>query len=220
VNLQLAELYDYDALRKEPEATMYVVRAQRATLVLGSTQSPEILDAQRAGETPLRRRRGGGGLVLVQPGDLWIDWWIPADDPRWRRDVHASSRMVGEWWADVLRAVVPGVVTVHDGPLAGDRAYRLVCFAGRGPGEVFVDGVKVVGVTQWRVREGMFVSTIMLAHPSSDVLPYLLEIPDGIGRALEHHVLSSVTDAGPEELVAALRRSSGPWRERAIQLPD
>jgi len=218
VNLRLTELYDYDALRKETAATMYVVRAERATLVLGSAQAPEILDARRVGETPLRHRRGGGGLVLVQPDDLWIDWWIPADDPRWRRDVHASSRMVGEWWADALRAVVPGEVTVHDGPLAGDPAYRLVCFAGRGPGEVFVDRVKAVGVTQWRVREGMFVSTIMLAHPSSDVLPYLLEIPDGIGQALEHRVLSSITDVRPEELVVALQRSSGPWRERAIQL--
>ncbi len=65
VNLRLTELYDYDALRKESEPTMYVARAQRATLVLGSTQSPEILDARRVGETPLRRRRGGGGLVLV-----------------------------------------------------------------------------------------------------------------------------------------------------------
>src|ERR1019366_5455932 len=110
VNLQLIELYDYDTLRSEREATMYVVRADRATIVLGSAQSIEILDAQQVGETPLRRRRGGGGLVLAQPDDLWIDWWIPADDPRWRSDVHASSRMVGQWWADVLKDVVRGEV--------------------------------------------------------------------------------------------------------------
>ena len=220
MNLRLTELYDYDALRSEREATMYVVRAERAMIVLGSAQSIEILDAQQADETPLRRRRGGGGLVLVQPDDLWIDWWIPANDPRWRSDVHASSRMIGQWWADVLKEVVRGDVTVHDGPIQGERAYRLVCFAGRGPGEVFVDGVKAVGVTQWRVREGMFVSTIMHAHPSDDVLRYLKEVPEGLARALEHQVLSSITDVDVEALTDSLRHAGGSWQYRAIHLHD
>lgn len=216
VNFQLTELYDYDTLRSEREATMFVVHPDRTLLVLGSAQSIEILDEEHVGEIVLRRRRGGGGLVLVQPDDLWIDWWIPADDLRWRRDVHASSRMVGQWWADVLKDVVRGEVTVHDGPLEGDPAYRLVCFAGRGPGEVFVDGVKAVGVTQWRVREGIFVSTIMHAHASNAVLGYLREVPDGLDRALEHPVLSSLTGVGPETLIGALRRADGPWQHRSI----
>ena len=220
MNLQLTELYDYDTLRSDREATMYVVRADRATIVLGSAQSIEILDAQQVGETPLRRRRGGGGLVLAQPDDLWIDWWIPADDPRWRSDVHASSRMVGQWWADVLKEVVRGDVTVHDGPIEGDRAYRLVCFAGRGPGEVFVDGAKAVGVTQWRVREGLFVSTIMHAHPSDDVLGYLQEVPEGLAGALEHQVLSSITDVDAEVLTESLRHAGGSWQYRVIHLHD
>jgi lipoate-protein ligase A len=187
---------------------------------LGSAQSIEILDAPRVGETPLRRRRGGGGLVLVRPDDLWVDWWIPVDDPRWRSDVHASSRMVGQWWADVLKEVARGDVTVHDGPIEGDRAHRLVCFAGRGPGEVFVDGVKAVGVTQWRVREGIFVSTIMHAHPSDEVLSYLKEVPEGLAPALEHQVLSSITDVGAEVLLESLRYSGGTWQYRAIRLHD
>jgi lipoate-protein ligase A len=199
---------------------MYVVHAVRPTLVLGSAQSIDILDEHRVGETPLRRRRGGGGLVLVRPDDLWIDWWIPFDDPRWRSDVHASSRTVGEWWAHALKDVVRGDVTVHDGPIEGDQAYRLVCFAGRGPGEVFVDGVKAVGVTQWRVREGMFVSTIVHAHASRDVLDYLREVPEGLAGALEHQVLSSITDVGAEALVDSLRYSGGSWQYRAISLGD
>jgi lipoate-protein ligase A len=218
VNDQLTELYDYDELRSESEATMYVVRTSRPTLVLGSTQSPDLLDLEQVGDVPVRRRRGGGGLVLLQPDDLWIDWWIPAGDPRWRSDVHASSRMVGQWWADVLANVVEGVVTVHDGPLEGDPAYRLVCFAGRGPGEVFVDGKKAVGVTQWRVREGIFVSTVMHAHPSNDVVRFLRIVPDGLERALAHQVLSSFTGVSRETLIAALRQTSGPWRERDIDL--
>jgi lipoate-protein ligase A len=214
----LAELYDYDALRSERQATMYVVRPDRPTLVLGSTQSTDLLDETQLGEVPLRRRRGGGGLVLLQPDDLWIDWWIPADDPRWRSDVRESSRLAGQWWADVLVEVVRGDVSVHDGPLEGDLAFRLVCFAGRGPGEVFIDGLKAVGVTQWRVREGLFVSTVMPAHASSDVARFIKEVPAGLEAALEHHLWPSLTDVAPAKLIEALGSSGGPWRHRAIQL--
>jgi lipoate---protein ligase len=157
-------------------------------------------------------------MVGLQHDDLWIDWWIPADDPRWRSDVHATSRLVGQWWADVLMDVVDGVVTVHDGPLEGDPAYRLVCFAGRGPGEVFLDDKKAVGVTQWRVREGIFVSTVMHAHASNDVVRFLRVVPDGLERALAHQVLSSITGVSREALIAALCQMGGPWRERVIDL--
>jgi lipoate---protein ligase len=218
VKAQFRELYDYDLLRKESEATIYAVTPERGTLVLGSTQSMDILDPERVADVPIRRRRGGGGLVFVRPDDLWVDWWIPADDDRWRSDVHASSRMVGEWWADVLKQFVAGDVTVHDGTLEGDPAYRLVCFAGRGPGEVFVDGKKAVGVTQWRVREGIFLSTVMHAHASNDVLDYLRDVPEGLDKALDHQVLSSLTTADPEMVIKTLRGSGGPWQFRAVSL--
>jgi lipoate-protein ligase A len=218
VKAQFRELYDYDELRKQSEATIYDVSLERATLVLGSTQSVDILDPERLAHVPIRRRRGGGGLVLLRPDDLWVDWWIPADDRRWRGDVRASSRMVGEWWAGVLRQIVPGEVTVHDGPLEGDPAYRLVCFAGRGPGEVFVDGVKAVGVTQWRVREGIFLSTVMHAHSSNDVLDYLRDVPEGLDHALEHLVVSSLPDVDRSTVLDALRRTDGPWQFRSLTL--
>jgi lipoate---protein ligase len=218
VRPQIRELYDYDELRKESEATIFAITLERATLVLGSTQSTDILDPERLGDIAIRRRRGGGGLVLVRPGDLWVDWWIPAGDERWRGDVHASSRLVGESWADALRPFVAGDVTVHEGPLEGEPAHRLVCFAGRGPGEVFVDGKKAVGVTQWRVREGIFLSTVMPAHAPFDVLAYLHDVPEGLERALEHQDLSSLTDADPATLLEALCRTNGPWQFRAVNI--
>jgi lipoate-protein ligase A len=218
VTSSVTELYDYEALRSEPEATMFVVQPLRSTVVLGSAQSIDLLDGPTLGDTPVRRRRGGGGLVLLQPDDIWVDWWIPASDSRWSHDVHVSSLMAGTWWAEVLREVTPGNVTVHDGPLEGDPAFRLVCFAGRGPGEVFVDARKAVGVTQWRVREGIFLSSVVHARASGDVLRYLNDVPAGLDQALHHQVLSSLTDVDPGTLIEALALVSGPWQRRSIQL--
>lgn len=214
----LAELYDYDVIRGEAHATMYEVHTDRPTLVLGSTQSIEVLNRDRLGDLALRRRRGGGGLVLLQPDDIWIDWWIPVDDGRWRGDVHASSRVAGQWWATALAQFVSGEISVHEGPLEGDPAYRLICFAGRGPGEVFVDGKKAAGVTQWRVREGVFVSTVLHAHASREVLTYLGEPPDGLELAIDHQVLSSLSDVAGDVLIESLRLVSGPWQSRVVTL--
>jgi lipoate---protein ligase len=217
VMTDVVELYDYDVLRRIGDATMFVVRVSEPTLVLGSSQSTAMLHLGRLGAIPLRRRRGGGGMVLLQPDDLWIDWWIPVDDPRWRFDVRESSVAVGRWWRDELASRLSAVVELHEGPLEGDAEHRVVCFAGRGPGEVFVDGRKAVGLTQWRVREGMFVSTVLPAHDSRSVLDLLREVPAGLESALAHQTLTSLAlDA--DELEVGLRDRSGPWIVRPLFL--
>ncbi len=137
-------------------------RIDRATLVLGSTQPRDVVDAAAAGRkgVVVERRRSGGGAVLVAPGDtLWVDAWVPRGDPLWRDDVVHAAYWVGEWWAAALRAAGLGHVNVHRGPLRAAPGSELVCFAGRGPGEVFVDAYKVVGVAQWRGREGALFHT-------------------------------------------------------------
>lgn len=207
-------LYDYDALRLLGEATMFVVQLARPTLILGGSQSLGVVDTRQLGSIAVRRRRGGGGLVLLQPDDLWVDWWIPAGDPRWSPDVHVSSLRAGEWWRRELDHFVEGEVTVHEGSLIGEIEHRVVCFAGRGPGEVFVDGRKAVGVTQWRVREGVFLSTVIHGHGSGGVVRLLRDVPDGIIEALDHHVVSSLGITDSEALVTALAGSSGPWQVR------
>ncbi len=205
------DLYDYHSLRQLEATTMFVVRAERATLVLGGSQSVEVLDPMKLTGTVIRRRRGGGGLVLVRPDDLWVDWWIPRNDDRWSNDVHVSSLRVGEWWADALSPFVEGV-SVHAGPLEGEVAFRVVCFAGRGPGEVFVKGRKAVGVTQWRVREGVYVSTVLHAEPTSDVLDFLRSIPGGLADALDHEALSSLSSVDPTLVLERLSTLSAPSR--------
>lgn len=210
------ELYDYGALRGEVEASMFVATVLRPTLVLGGSQSRSVVDPLKLDGTALRRRRGGGGLVLLRPKDLWIDWWIPHGDPRWSGDVHVSSIRAGHWWADELVRFTDETVSVYEGALDGEPAYRVVCFAGRGPGEVFLGERKAVGVTQWRVREGVFLSTVLRAEPTNDVLEYLRDVPEGLDGALDHQALSSLRLGDPAELVARLRAGSGPWRFRPL----
>ena len=201
VNLRLTELYDYDALRKESEADD--VRRARAARDARPGEHAVTGDSRRAtrgrdAAAPSPWRRRARSRSARRPLDRLVDSRRrPSLAARRARQFANGRRVVGR---RACEPCVPGEVTVHDGPLEGDRAYRLVCFAGRGPGEVFVDGVKAVGVTQWRVREGMFVSTIMLAHRPATYCHTSSTIPDGLDRALDHHVLSSVTDAGPQDL--------------------
>jgi lipoate-protein ligase A len=212
--VSVEDLYDYDELRALDVPTLFVALVNGPTLVLGGNQSSEIVDVASTSATVVRRRRGGGGLVLLRPDDLWIDWWIPHGDPRWSHDVRVSSIQVGSWWAEVLREHTRDDVRVHEGSLEGDPTFRVVCFAGRGPGEVFVSDRKAVGLTQWRVREGIFVSTVLHAGPTTDVLEYLRDVPAGLEGALDHHTLTSLSLGDRDLLVAHLAKTSGRFHVR------
>ena len=208
------ELYDYEKLRRSDVATMFVLRVPSITLVLGGNQPREILDDEVVASMRVLRRRGGGGLVVLQPGDVWIDWWIPANDPRWHADVRVSSITAGRWWREPLVRRIEDEPVVHEGALEGEPALRVVCFAGRGPGEVFVDGRKAVGLTQWRVREGVFVSSVLHAQSSQLAQRVLREPPEGLGGALEHHTLASLGIRDVERLVDDVAAAAGTWSRR------
>jgi lipoate-protein ligase A len=171
-------------------------------IVLGSTQSIEFLVEDVGERYLIRRRRGGGGLVLLRPGDLWIDWWIPTSDQWHRNSVGDSARLAGEWWTSVLNEIgTPW--EVHRGPSNHPPTWRKACFATLGEGEVHREGRKLVGVTQWRVREGTLLSTAALAIDSTALLDEMTAAPPGLGEALRHESLES----------------SG-WLERAAELAD
>ena len=209
MNGDIGDLYDYAAIRAIEVSTMFVPHIERALLVLGSSQSLDVLEGEVSEKVTLRRRKGGGGLVLLHPGDLWIDWWIPSNDEHWSKDVHVSSIRAGTLWRDVVASRVSLPVTVHEGSLAGELAHRMVCFAGKGPGEVFVGGRKAVGVTQWRVREGVFLSTVLATHHLREVLSYLREVPKGLNEALDGYEFSNLTTTDTEAMIEELRRASG-----------
>ena len=123
-------------------------------LVLGSTQVASDVDlaALERGGVALARRRSGGGAVLLHPDDhVWVDLVVPAGDPLWDDDVERATWWVGDAWVD---AIGRAAATVHRRGVSDPRAGRVACFAALGPGEVVVDGRKVLGISQRRTRAG------------------------------------------------------------------
>jgi lipoate---protein ligase len=126
---------------------VWLLEPTETAVVLGSTQPDDVLVTG----TPAVRRRSGGGAVLMEPGGLvWVDVFVPAGDPLWEADVGRAFAWLGATWATALGA---GALA-HAGPLLTTPWSRLVCFAGLGPGEVTVEGAKVVGIAQRRTRAG------------------------------------------------------------------
>jgi lipoate-protein ligase A len=128
-------------------------------LVLGSTQPDSVVDraACDAAGVEVVRRRSGGGAVLLEPGGaVWVDVELPRADALWVDDVGRAAWWLGERWAAALGGLGVADLQVHRGPMASSRWSRLVCFAGMAPGEVRrgAGGPKVVGIAQRRTRGG------------------------------------------------------------------
>ncbi len=178
-----------------------LTRPARAALVLGSAQRAS--DVGNDAPLAVVRRRSGGGAVLVRPGgQVWLDVFVPAADPLAERDVGRAAWWLGELWAVALRdAGVPGVLEVHRGGLVSSPHARQVCFAGLGPGEVTLDGRKAVGLSQRRERAGTWLFTMA---------PVDFE-PKGLLDALvlatdEHDALDASLRAGVARLAGPVER--------------
>ena len=128
-------------------------------LVLGSSQPDSTIDRDacaRAGIDVVRRRSGGGAVLLV-PGEVfWVDVIVPRQSDTSLDDVRGSMCRVGSIVCDALVAAAPGLagrVEVHRGPLETTEWSSTICFDGLGPGEVLLDGAKLVGLSQRLTRQ-------------------------------------------------------------------
>lgn len=172
-----------------PTRTVSVLSVDRAALVLGSTQPQTDADAAacEAAGIEIVRRRSGGGAVLLEPGRvLWIDVVVPDGDPLWQADVGRAFLWLGQAWVDALGSAgaTGGPWQVHDGKLELGRFGAKVCFAGRGPGEVLdADGRKVVGISQRRTREGALFQCAVPLRWDAQHLVGLLSWPSEAERA-------------------------------------
>jgi lipoate-protein ligase A len=154
------------------ERSAWVLDVDGPALVLGSTQ----VDTVRPGAgIEVVRRRSGGGAVLLQPGDLWIDLLLPRDDPLWVDDVGRAAHWVG----DVFAAAVGEGAVVHRGGLLRTPWSGAVCFAGLGPGEVTdgEGGPKLIGISQRRTRIGARFQCAALRRWDAVGIAELLQLP-------------------------------------------
>jgi hypothetical protein len=94
----------------------------------------------------------------------------------------------------------------------------VACFATLGAGEVTYEGHKLVGLTQWRVREGGFISTAALRTPSTPLVAWLFHPPAALGPTLAHESLDHL-GLSTEVVVAALDRVVGPWASPPPDFP-
>ena len=131
-------------------------QVDRATVVLGSGQRdlPGLASRASAADLDVVRRRSGGGAVLLRPeGMMWVDLLIPRGDPLWDDDVGRSSSWLGAAWVDAL-AVVGVESDIYQGAHTTGLTGRAVCFVSRAAGEVLCGDRKVIGISQRRDRSG------------------------------------------------------------------
>jgi lipoate---protein ligase len=128
-----------------------------SALVLGSTQRVEQIDhrgADAAGLPRVRRRSGGGGVVVRPGAQIWFDLFVPVRHHLANPDVAKAALVVGRLWADAIGPLLREPLVVHEGTLIETPWSRIDCFSGVGPGEVLLGGRKLVGVSQRRERAG------------------------------------------------------------------
>jgi lipoate---protein ligase len=155
--------------------------------VLGSTQPYSLVDGGRASRAGVEvtRRRSGGGAVLVAPDDpLWVDVWVPADDPLFEVDVGRAFLWLGRTWSVALAQLGVSGLVVAPGPSSSSGgASTVACFGAVSSGEVMIDdGRKIVGLAQRRVRAGAWFHGACLGRWDPAALVALLSLSPAQAR--------------------------------------
>jgi lipoate---protein ligase len=195
-------------LPDDPGRAVWVLEATAPALVLGSTQTVDLVDSDsaRARGVEVARRRSGGGVVLVDPATTaWVDLIVPAGDPLWDDDVGRAAHWVGRAWQAALADLGVAPTVVHEGALACGPLGRLVCFATVGAGEVTTpDRHKVVGVSQRRTRAAARFQCAAYTRWEPHQLVDLLRLNGDGARALDTAAVG--TGHAPDAMIDALLR--------------
>ena len=183
------------------ERGVWDVRVTQTALVLGSRQDASLLNVDQCGRNNVEvvRRRSGGGIVFLAPGEhVWLDVVLPRGDVLWSDDVAQASWWLGDVWVQTLHSLGMSDVSVHRESLSSDAWGDLLCFAGVGPGEVVQQGnetpSKVVGMSQRRTREyARFQCTIYTKWNPHDVETYVMNTPGNLSE-IAHRVATVQAD--------------------------
>lgn len=196
------------SIPERPERVVWVCEPTEAALVLGSAQPDSVadLEACRRSGVAVVRRRSGGGAVLVVPGEvLWVDVVVPSTDPLWQIDVGRAFHWLGTAWSGALADV--GIVgEVHRGGLERRPWSGLVCFAGLGPGEVTTAaGSKVVGMAQRRTRRAARFQCAAVATWDPAPIAALLALSPPERRSAVVDLANVAAGVGADRLAPLLR---------------
>ena len=188
------------------ERAVWDVRITQKAMVLGSRQDESLLNSELCSrdEIEVVRRRSGGGIVFLAPGEhLWLDVVVPRGDVLWSDDVAQASWWLGDVWVKTLNALDENNVSVHHQSLSSDAWGDLLCFAGVGPGEVVriedESPSKLVGISQRRTRDyARFQCTIYTKWNPHDVEMYVMNTPGNLSE-IAHRV--AVVQASQQAIV-------------------
>jgi lipoate-protein ligase A len=184
-------------------------------VVLGSTQAAGVVDRERAerrGVDVVRRSSGGGAVLVGLDAQVWLDAWLPRDDPLFEDDVVRSSWWLGETWARALEELGSAPLVVHRGRATRTDWSGVLCFAGLGPGEVTLGTKKVVGIAQRRTRHGARFHSMALRCWEPAALVELMASPvpgatrslDDVAAGLDDVLSATRHDIGERRVVAAV----------------
>jgi lipoate-protein ligase A len=186
-------------------------------IVLGSTQTADVVDGTRAAHVAVDivRRGSGGGAVLVGPSaQVWLDAWLPRQDPLWDDDVIGSSGWLGDAWVSALSRLGAQDLRVHRQRATRTEWSDTVCFAGVGPGEVLAGTRKVVGVAQRRTHQGARLHSVAPLSWDAAPLVALLVLDDARSQVARNaladvatgvtKVVASVYDREPGHVITAV----------------
>lgn len=169
----LASEFHADPMIHVDLRTVRFLEVARNAMVLGSSQDPSQIDAgvlNRFDAELVVRRSGGGAVYLSPSNQLWIDISIPKQDRLYCEDLRRSFLPIGSLVLEALSEISSLDFQMHSGPLVGGELGRAICFAGIGPGEITVEGAKVVGISQRRTQKGaVFQCTMYLRYPLTEM---------------------------------------------------
>jgi lipoate-protein ligase A len=168
----------YERLLPDDAPTLRWYRSMTPAVVLGRGQGDVVL---KRGPEDVTTRFSGGGAVWMAPDVLCLDVLIPTGHPWYTDRLTDVFALVGQRWADALRALGVDEVVVYDGPATArrrgtdrERLLAAICYATRGRGEVLWRERKLVGLSQRRRRHGLVVQCGLLRRWAPEhLLAYL-----------------------------------------------
>ena len=168
-------------LPTDPHPHIWWFTPTHSALVLGSTQDLSVVNStecHKRGIEIVKRRSGGGAVLLSSETTVWIDVVLPTTHELSVSDIGQAPLWLGKLFQQVLIDLGVGDLTLHETAMEKTDWSTLICFAGRGPGEVFTsNGRKVVGISQRRTREWVRFQIVVSLAWRPEILLALLNVP-------------------------------------------